>query len=149
MKLHARSIIAIAAVTFAVQVLMPISSAEEQALAMLANGISHRPWFLAIAILIGMPIAFAIPSLRASFMGQFWKVPSTAYVIPRGVLRVFAGMVVGQAIAFLALGLWRDDRFLWLFAQQFLIGGAFCIGAWLRFRRPPTSEFVMRWWPRF
>ena len=36
----------------------PPSPAEEEALAMLVSGNSHFPWFLAIATLAGMPLAF-------------------------------------------------------------------------------------------
>jgi hypothetical protein len=142
-----RSILVVAVITFAVLILMPPSPAEEEALAILVSGNSYFPWFLAFAALVGMPLAFAVPSLRASFMGRSWKVPSTAYVIPRAILRLLAGMIAGQAIATLTLALWRDQRLLWLLPLHFLVGGAFCLGAWRRLRKPASTEFTMRWWP--
>jgi hypothetical protein len=140
-------IVFVAAITFAIAILMPTSPAEGEALALLVSGNSRLPWFLAFAALVGMPLAFAIPSLRASSMGRSWKVPSTTYVIPRGVLRLFIGIIAGQAIATLTLALWRDQRFLWLLPLHLLVGGAFCIGAWRRLRKPASTEFTMRWWP--
>jgi hypothetical protein len=147
MKRRDPTIGVVATITFAVLVLMPPSPAEEEALAMLVSGHSHFPWFLALASLAGMPLAFAVPSLRASFMGRAWKVPSTAYVIPRGVLRLFIAMIAGQALATLVLGLWRDHRLLWLLPLHFLVGGAFCLGAWRRLSKPASAEFTMPWWP--
>ena len=119
-------------------------------LAMLASEVSrnsHFTWFLAIAALAGMPLAFAVPSLQASFMGRSWKVPSTAYVIPRWALRLFIGIVAGQALATLTLGIWSDHRLLWLLPLHLFVGGAFCIGAWRRLRKPASAEFTMPWWP--
>ena len=147
MKQSDRSIFTVATITFALLILMPPSPAEEEALAMFVRGHSHFPWFLAFATLVGMPLAFAIPSLQASFMGRAWKVPSTAYVIPRGVLRLIIGMIAGQALATLVLGLWRDHRLLWLLPLHFLVGGAFCLGAWRRLRKTASAEFTMPWWP--
>ena len=137
----------VATITFAVLILMPPSPAEDETLAMLVSGHSHFPWFMALATLAGMPLAFAVPSLQASFMGRAWKVPSATYLIPRGVLRLLIGMIAGQALATLALGLWRDHRLLWLLPLHFLVGGAFCLGAWRRLRKPASAEFTMPWWP--
>ena len=144
-----RSIFIIATITFALLILMPPSPAGDEALGLLISDNSRLSWFLAFAALVGMPLAFAVPSLRASFMGRFWKVPSTAYVFPRGVLRLLVGMIAGQAIAILTLAFSRDHRLLWLLPLHILVGGAFCLGAWRRLKRPASTEFTMRWWPPF
>lgn len=142
-----RSILVVAAITFAVLILMPPSPAEEEALTILVSGNSYFPWCLAFATLVGMPLAFAVPALRASIMGRSWKVPSTTYIMPRGILRLLVGMIAGQAIATLAVGLWRDQRLLWILPLHFLVGGAFCLGSWRRLRKSASTESTMRWWP--
>ena len=150
MKQPDPTIYVVAAITFVVLLLMRPSPMEQEMLAMLASEVSrnsHFTWFLAIAALAGMPLAFAVPSLQASFMGRSWKVPSTAYVIPRWALRLFIGIVAGQALATLTLGIWSDHRLLWLLPLHLFVGGAFCIGAWRRLRKPASAEFTMPWWP--
>ena len=147
MKQSDPTIYVVAAITFVVLLFVQSSPAENEALAMLFSENSHFPWFLAFVTFAGMPLAFAVPSLQASFMGRAWKVPSTAYVIPRWALRLFIGIVAGQALAALALGIWSDHRLLWLLPLHFLVGGAFCLGAWRRLRKPASTEFTMPWWP--
>jgi hypothetical protein len=147
MKQPDRSTLVVAAITFVVLLFMQSSPTENEALATLFSGHSQFPWFLAFATLAGMPLAFAVPSLQASFMGRAWKVPSTAYVIPRWALRLFIGIVAGQALATLALGIWSGHRLLWLLPLHLLVGGAFCLGAWRRLSKPASTEFTMPWWP--
>jgi hypothetical protein len=103
--------------------------------------------FLCIWTLAAIPIAFAMPRIRARFFGRMWRVPRDAYVLPRWMVCICIGAMFGQVAGFLVLTILRDYRLLGLAGSAALICGAFCAGAWRRLKKRPATEFTMRWWP--
>jgi hypothetical protein len=101
--------------------------------------------FFSAWTLAAIPLAFAMPRLRASFFGCGWRVPSDTYVLPRWVVRFFIGAIIGQLVGFLVLASARDDRLFWPAGSTTLIGAAFCAGARGRLKKHPGTEFTMPW----
>ena len=104
--------------------------------------------FLCIGTLGALPLAFAMPRLRASFYGRMWRVPSSTYVLPRWIVRFGIGGTFGQVVGFFVLAIAQDHSIFWLVGSTALVCGAFCAGAWPRLKKDPRAEFTMRWWPR-
>lgn len=101
--------------------------------------------FILIWTLGSMPIAFFMPRMRAGFFGRIWRVPATAYVVPRWMVRLLVGMTVGSAGGFFALAVLRDQRFYGLALSAALLAAAFIAGAWRRLGTPEKADFEMRW----
>ena len=139
--------VVVAVVTFVLCLLLPFDLAYHKEFVSLVDDSPLR-WLIGLWAVLGMPLAFAMPLLRANFMGRYWKVPSTAYIFPRRVLRFICGALAGQMLATLILAASRDQRLFWLSLLQLLIGGAFCLGTWQRLRKPAKSEFTVPWFPR-
>ncbi|WP_428307776.1 hypothetical protein [Lacipirellula sp.] len=146
MQKYDRLEVVVAVVAFAVFLFTPLNPADDQLLLVLLDD-PRLAWFVGLATIIGTPLSFALPSLRVSFMGRYWKVPSTAYVFHRWVLRLCCGMMAGQVAATFTLAITRDERMLWLLPFQLVVGGAFCLGTWRRLKTPASNEFTMPWWP--
>jgi hypothetical protein len=104
--------------------------------------------FLAISTAVAIPVAYVMPRLRVSLLGQIWRVPSSTYLLPRSAVLICICTMLGQVIALLLWAVIGHDYLLWLAASSSLVGGAFCAGAWQRLSRHPSTEFSMRWWPR-
>ena len=103
--------------------------------------------FFAAWTLVSIPLAFAMPRLRARFFGSgWWRVPSSTYILPQWIVRLCIGLVLGQAAGYLFLGVAADSRCLWPAASFAIIGAAFLAGAWGRLKKHPRTEFAMRWW---
>ncbi len=104
--------------------------------------------FLAIWTVGAVPIAIAMPLVRGRFFGRMWQDPRFAYVIPRWLVRLMAGAVIGGVAASIVAAVLIDYRIFWLAASESLAGGSFCAGAWLRLRHPSDAEWGTHWWPR-
>ncbi|MHB1037056.1 MAG: hypothetical protein ACYC35_20525 [Pirellulales bacterium] len=101
--------------------------------------------FFSAWTLAAIPLAFAMSRLRASFFGRAWRVPSHTFVLPRAVVRLCIGVIIGQLVGFLLLASARDHRLFWLAGSTTLIGAAFCAGARGRLKKRPSTEFTMPW----
>lgn len=148
MEKNDRLEVIVAVVAFAAFLFTPLHPAGDDTVPRIISE-SPRPWLMSFVGIIGLPLCYAVPSLRASSMGKYWKVPSTAYIFPRWYLRVACGMLVGQTAALLTLALTRDQRLFWLLPFQLCAAGGFCFGTWRRLRKPASNEFTLPWWPRF
>jgi hypothetical protein len=139
--------VVVAVVAFPMFLLTLLNTAKDEAFDRVV-GDPRLAGVMGLVAVAAAPFAFAIPSLRASFMGRYWKVPSTAYVYPRWVLRFLCGGLAGQFFATLAWAVCCDPRLLWLLPAQLLLVGAFCFGTWRRLRKPASNEFTVSWFPR-
>jgi hypothetical protein len=104
--------------------------------------------FLAIWTLGAIPVAIAMPLVRGRFFGRMWQDPRLAFVIPRWLVRLVAGAILGGVAASITVAVLIDYRISWLAASESLAGGGFCAGAWLRLRHRPDAEWGSRCWPR-
>ena len=102
--------------------------------------------FLSLWTLGAIPLAFAMPRLRASFFGRTWRVPSDAFLLPRWIIRFVIGAIIGQVAGLLVVAVVRDYRLFWFAGSLTLVGAAFCAGARGRLKNRPYAEFTMSWW---
>lgn len=147
MEKNARLEVVVAVVAFAAFLFTPLYPTGDDPIPKII-GESSRPWLVSLLAITGIPLSYAAPSLRAGHMGKYWKVPSTAYILPRWYLRMACGLITGNVAAMLVLALTRDQPLLWLLPIHFLCGAALCFGTWRRLRKPASNEFTMPWWPR-
>jgi hypothetical protein len=101
---------------------------------------------LGIGTVVALPLAFAMPRLKAAFMGELWRAPSSTYLMPRWLIWLCLSSSLGQIIGVVAYALVHEPPLLWLGALLTCICGAFCLGAWPRLSRHAGSEFTMPWW---
>jgi hypothetical protein len=104
--------------------------------------------FFGIWTLGSLPLAFFMPRVRANFFGRSWHVPSQAYVMPRWIIRLAIGALLGQIVGLLLYAVIWNLRVFWIAASDTLILVAFCAGAWRRLSQHPCTEFTMplfRW----
>ncbi|MDZ7617224.1 MAG: hypothetical protein U1E05_09480 [Patescibacteria group bacterium] len=145
MKLDAW-VILIAIVVAALMLTAAVLAPDETPLPAMADDMELVFW-LAWTI-AAFPLAYAMPSLQASFFGRMWGVPYHTYLMPRWMIRLCIAMMSGQVVALFALAVVCNHRLFWLAGSMLLVGGVFCAGAWRRLKKPPCTEFVMRLWPR-
>lgn len=105
--------------------------------------------FLCIWTLGCLPLAFAMPRLRASFFGPQWHLPSGAYALPRWIVRFCVGAAFGQAVGFTLLAVVQDHQLIWFAGALAFIGVALWAGARARLREPAANDWTMPWcrWP--
>ena len=135
--------ILVALASAATEIVSSVSAPDNQ-LTPPSGGIEQTFWSL--WTLAAIPLAFAMPRLRASFFGWGLHVPSYTYALPRWMVRCCIGAMIGQAAGLLVLVVARDYRVLWLAGSLTLIGEAFRARARGRLKKHPSTEFTMRWW---
>lgn len=153
MKLD-RLVILVALVTAAMGVVTSLSVPEEMQLTRIVRD-STVLTFLSIWTLASLPLAFAMPRLRVSFFGRIgrtWRLPSETYLLPRWIVRLVLGSLLGQVAAALVLAILQDPRIFWFAGSSALLSAAFSAGAWRRLKKYPRTEFNMPfsmfWWLR-
>lgn len=135
-----------ALITAAIVIVAAVLAPGELQITALVSG-SIPLTFLWIWILGSLPIAFAMPRVRASFFGRMWHVPSSTYVLPRWIVRLCIAFCLGQVVGVFLLAFLQDHRLFWLAGSFALVSGAFCAGARRRLMQHPRTEYAMRWWP--
>lgn len=101
--------------------------------------------FFGVWTIGALPIAFAMPRLRAAFFGQL-HVPSRAYLLPRWLLRLDLGLICGLVLGYFTLAVLRDHRLFWLVGSMAAIAAAFWAGARPRLRKPYEPEWAVPYW---
>ena len=92
-----------------------------------------------------IPVAFWLPRVQTGLLGRMagWHVPSHTYLIPRWLVRLCIGCLVGQFIGVILWALLNDLRVLWFASSIVVLGAAFLAGAWRRLTELPCTEFTM------
>jgi hypothetical protein len=121
-----------------------VSVPDEHLMALVSGGLQLK--FLSLWTLGTIPLAFAIPRLRASFFVGASHFPSDTYAFPRWTVLFVIGGVIGQVAGLFVLAVVRDHRLFWLAGSATLVGAAFCAGARGRLKKHPNTEFTMPWW---
>jgi len=103
---------------------------------------------LCFGAIVALPLAFAMPRLRASFFTRTWRVPKRTYVLSRWMIWLCIAMMVGQIVGWTTIAIVHDVRLLWLAGSSTTVALAFVAGAWRRLTQHPAIEFTLPPWPR-
>jgi hypothetical protein len=98
---------------------------------------------LILVIVVSLPFVYWMPRIQVGRFGQLagWHVPARTYLLPRWVVRLCIGCVIGQLVGAILWALLKDPRILWLAGVVLISGVAFVAGAWQRMVGPRSAEF--------
>ncbi len=81
-------------------------------------------------------------------MGPHWGVPRSAYLLPRWIVWLGIGTLLGNAVGSAFAAVVYNSQLFWLSASAAVLFGFFCAGAWRRLRQPASGEFTVSFWGR-
>jgi len=102
---------------------------------------------LCLFTLFSIPMVYSMSRVKARFFSGQWRVPAETYALPRWVIRISLGGLIGQAAGFLVLAAIHDMRYLWYFGMLTLLSLVFYLGAGGRLKTHPGTEFNMHYLP--